>query len=329
MSFNTNNLPAEYTASAGQTVFPFLFKIYKSSDLLVYKTPYGQLANDTTDLLVLNTHYTVVISGDNGGTMTLLSGASSGDSVTIIRNLEVTRDTEYQSNGDLLATTLNEDQDYQTYLLGDLSSRLAKTLRFSDSSQGLDGALPTPAPDQYIRWNSTGTALINDTAIPNAVIQAVIQAEDARDEATAQAGVSATKAGEASVSATNALASELQAQAYSELLDPTKTVAKDSATGAAYIPSGTTAQRPASPANGYTRYNTDLLAFEGYSNGSWTSLGGGATGGGTDHVFNLNGQTINTNYTIPVGQNAMTAGDITIASGVTVTISSGSKWSIV
>lgn len=56
---------------------------------------------------------------------------------------------------------------------------------------------------------------------------------------------------------------------------------------------------------------------------------GGATGGGSDKIFNLNGQVITADYTIPVGMNAITAGDITIASGVTVTVSTGSKWSIV
>ena len=108
-------------------------------------------------------------------------------------------------------------------------------------------------------------------------------------------------------------------------------VASLDVTGTSYmkVAVGTTAQRPASPVNGQIRYNIDLGALEGYSNGSWGSLGGGATGGGQDRVFNLNGQVITTNYTIPVGMNATTAGDVTIASGVTVTISSGSKWSIV
>lgn len=103
------------------------------------------------------------------------------------------------------------------------------------------------------------------------------------------------------------------------------------ATGTGYmkVAVGTTAQRPVSPTDGQIRYNTDLNALEGYSNGAWGSLGGGATGGGQDRVFNLNGQVITTNYTIPVGMNAVSAGDITIASGVTVEISSGSKWSIV
>ena len=46
-------------------------------------------------------------------------------------------------------------------------------------------------------------------------------------------------------------------------------------------------------------------------------------------VIKLNPQTITVNYTIPDGTNGMSAGPITIASGVTVTIPSGSAWSIV
>lgn len=43
----------------------------------------------------------------------------------------------------------------------------------------------------------------------------------------------------------------------------------------------------------------------------------------------LNQQTISANYSIPVGYNGLSAGPITIATGVTVTIPTGSSWSIV
>ena len=100
-------------------------------------------------------------------------------------------------------------------------------------------------------------------------------------------------------------------------------------TGFLLIPSGTTAQRPASPAVGEIRYNTTLSQFEGYANSAWGSLGGGATGGGSDQIFNLNGQTITANYTIPSGKNASTTGTVTINAGVIVTVSTGSRWVIV
>ena len=60
-----------------------------------------------------------------------------------------------------------------------------------------------------------------------------------------------------------------------------------------------------------------------------TGISAGATGGSTDQVFYENDQTITTNYTITSNKNAMTAGPITINSGVTVTIPTGSEWSIV
>jgi hypothetical protein len=98
-------------------------------------------------------------------------------------------------------------------------------------------------------------------------------------------------------------------------------------TGALKIPAGTTVQQP-TPATGMIRYDTTLGQFQGYGT-SWGSLGGGATGGGSDQVFVLNDQVVTVNYTIPVGKNATSAGGITINTGVTVTISTGSNWVIV
>ena len=58
------------------------------------------------------------------------------------------------------------------------------------------------------------------------------------------------------------------------------------------------------------------------------SATGGAVGGGSDTVFYENGQTVTTNYTITNNTNAMSAGPITVNSGVTVTIGSGENWII-
>ena len=100
-------------------------------------------------------------------------------------------------------------------------------------------------------------------------------------------------------------------------------------TGFLLIPSGTTAQRPASPAIGEIRYNTTTNQFEGYANSAWGALGGGATGGGADQVFNLNDQTVTVDYTIAATKNASSAGPITINTGITVTVSTGAVWVIV
>ena len=56
---------------------------------------------------------------------------------------------------------------------------------------------------------------------------------------------------------------------------------------------------------------------------------GGATGGGSDQVFYENDQTVTADYTITNGKNAMSAGPITINSGVTVTVGSGETYTVV
>lgn len=58
-------------------------------------------------------------------------------------------------------------------------------------------------------------------------------------------------------------------------------------------------------------------------------LKGLVQGGGADQVFVENDQTVTTNYTITSGKNAMSAGPVTINSGVTVTIPTGSVWTVV
>jgi len=101
-------------------------------------------------------------------------------------------------------------------------------------------------------------------------------------------------------------------------------------TSALELPDGTTGQRPGSPVNGMVRYNTTLSTFEGYKAGAWGAIGGGgATGGGSDDVFYENGQTVTSNYTLTTSKNAMSAGPITINSGITVTVPSGQSWVIV
>jgi hypothetical protein len=100
------------------------------------------------------------------------------------------------------------------------------------------------------------------------------------------------------------------------------------ATDAMLVPVGTTGERPTG-ATGYLRFNSTTSSFEGHNGTAWGSIGGGATGGGADQMFYLNGQTVNTNYSIPSGQNAGTFGPITVASGATVTVPSGSTWTVV
>lgn len=149
------------------------------------------------------------------------------------------------------------------------------------------------------------------------------------DDADASAARTTLGLGTAATTNSTDYATAAQGSTADSALQPGDAVPQTSATGSADIPSGTTGERDGSPAAGYFRFNTDVAKFEGYNGTAWGSVGGGATGGGSDEVFFENGQTVTSNYTITNGKNAMSAGPITINSGVTVTIGTGEVWTIV
>jgi len=146
-------------------------------------------------------------------------------------------------------------------------------------------------------------------------------------------------------------------------------------TGAFPLPSGTTAQQPASPTVGTVRYNSTSNEFEGYSGASpsWKSIGGSALSNDTSTTSNLypvfaaatsgtaqnlytgnanllykpstgdlsatahistngitlNANTIATSYTIAAANNGLSAGPVSVNSGVTITVSTGSVWTVI
>ena len=69
------------------------------------------------------------------------------------------------------------------------------------------------------------------------------------------------------------------------------------------------------------------------SGANLTDVDAGATGGGSDRIFFENGVTVTSNYTIGTTfgatANALSAGPITINAGVTVTVPSGSVYTVV
>jgi len=91
------------------------------------------------------------------------------------------------------------------------------------------------------------------------------------------------------------------------------------------------ATAPASPTEGALWFDSDTGVTSVYYSSTWVDIGGGppAQGGGTDQIFYENDTTVTTDYTITTGKNAMSAGPISINSGVTVTVPSNSVWTIV
>ena len=160
MTITTNPARNEYTATAGQTVFSYTFKIYEDTDLNVYKTSAGAIADDITDLI---TAYTVTGTGSStGGTITLSTPASAGDLITIVSDIPESRTTDYQNNGDFRPDVVNDDFDRIVSLVKQSVERSNRGLAFAEAQQGAQGfSLPTPEAGYFLRWNGALDGLEN------------------------------------------------------------------------------------------------------------------------------------------------------------------------
>ena len=77
-----------------------------------------------------------------------------------------------------------------------------------------------------------------------------------------------------------------------------------SATDSIHVPSGTTAERPGSPAAGYFRYNSTTGKFEGYTD-SWGDIGGGEAQFTLDTMTGDGSDTTLTMSTTPASENSI------------------------
>ena len=186
------------------------------------------------------------------------------------------------------------------------SASAKNRLRFTDT----DTSATANQPIGTVEWYGS------DASTPGAGVKGFIQvvSESTSPDTAMVFGVSNNVAGDVSAEEVLRIASSGSLSAGTTVTDFWR------------IPQGTTAERPASAANGQLRFNTDLSKFEGYNGTAWTSVGGGATGGGSDTVFFENTRTVTTNYTLSSSNNAHSVGPITVNSGITVTIPSGARW---
>jgi hypothetical protein len=143
----------QYTATSGQTVFTVSFEFFENADLKVYK-------NST--LLTLTTHYTVTGAGvTGGGSITLVTGATAGDILTITRNLAVKRVTDFPTSGPFNVDALNTDLDRLTAMMQEREDGLARVVTLSETDTAASLQLPTTTTraSKVLGFDSTGNTI--------------------------------------------------------------------------------------------------------------------------------------------------------------------------
>lgn len=156
-----NGTRVQYTATAAQTIFPYTFEIFASGDLTVEQN--GSVI----------TAYTVSgVGNDSGGNVTLDTGATTGDVITIYRDMDLERLTDYQNNGDFLASEVNDDYDRIWAALQQLQTNTQAAIRPSPSDTALDSTNTELASiatrgGKALGFASDGTLSYLSSAVPN------------------------------------------------------------------------------------------------------------------------------------------------------------------
>ena len=213
-----------------------------------------------------------------GGTLGVTSTATFSSNVQVDEQLAVTGATTLSSTLGVTSTATfssNVQVDEQLAVTGDAALAanatvggtlgVTSTATFSSNVQVDEQLAVTGAAALASDATVGGTLGVTDTATFSSNVQ-VNDKLGVTGTATFSSNVTGTDmdlSGDLSVGGNVAIGS-LATPTYS--LDIT-------GTDAILVPVGTTAQRPAGEA-GLIRYNSTLTLFEGYSSGSWSSLGG-------------------------------------------------------
>ena len=143
----------DYVASSGQTDFPYTFTALADTDIKVLKNGVA---------LSLGGNYSVTY-GSYGGTVTLTSGATTGDAIAIYLDMPLQRTTNYQNSGDFLALDVNGDFDALWLALQQTTSGIDRTVRLSDSDPNIVG-IELPLPDEraqkLLAFSPTGAVTV-------------------------------------------------------------------------------------------------------------------------------------------------------------------------
>lgn len=303
ISTTTNRIT--YTGDGATTAFPYTFLILANTDLQVIETT---IATGVQTLKTLTTDYTVSGVGTGSGTVTAVVAPANTVTWTLARAMPRTQTTDYVEGDKFPASTHELALDKLTMIAQEIDTAMIRTLRQPTGDTADIGQLPAKAvrASKFLGFDAEGNPLATSVTSPGVVSAFMLTV---LDDATAAAA--ATTFGVLPVSGGTITGG-----------------INSTATTYFQLPQGTTAQRPGSPNSGMTRYNSTTQKFEGYGT-AWGMLGGGAQGAGVDAVFYENDQAVTGNYSITSGKNAMSAGPITINSGVTVTVPAGSTWTVV
>jgi hypothetical protein len=139
-----------YSGNGSTTQFPFSFKVFSASDILVVRTdPSGVESN-----LVLGTDYTVALNADQdanqGGTITAITAPATGYLITITSQVQNLQPVTLTNQGAFYPKVINDALDRATIQIQQVAEQVGRAVKVPISS--------AISPDDFIRQLETAAA---------------------------------------------------------------------------------------------------------------------------------------------------------------------------
>ena len=129
MTVSSLSVKNSYNGDNSTTSFAFTFPIHSTSELKVIL----RAANGTETVQTLTTHYSIVDNGAAGGQVNFVTAPGTGITVVLLRDTNLTQETDYISNDPFPAETHEAALDKLTLQQQELQEELNRALKISRS----------------------------------------------------------------------------------------------------------------------------------------------------------------------------------------------------
>lgn len=155
----TTRKAGPFTGNGTQTVFPFAFKIFATTDVKVV------VADTTGTESTLSSGFTVNMNADQvaspGGSVTLSTALATGYKLALLGNLPYDQTLAIPGGGNYNPVSHENALDRIVEQVQQVAEVGSRVLTLPVTAGGASTTLPSPAGSKFIGWNAAGTALEN------------------------------------------------------------------------------------------------------------------------------------------------------------------------
>ena len=206
MTVSSLTVKNSYNADSTTTSFAYTFPIHSTSELTVIL----RASNGVETIQTITTHYSIVDNGSAGGQVNFVSAPATGNTVVLLRDTNLTQETDYIANDPFPAETHEAALDKITLQQQELQEELDRAIKISRSNDITSSEIVQTASTRagkLLGFDSSGNL---DVSLDASSVGANISA----------AATSATNAANsATAAATSATAAETAKTAAESLLD--------------------------------------------------------------------------------------------------------------